>query len=160
MSLLFSVYSLGKFPLHGDDFLLLPNSQRLHRHVWLSENCCPGRGCGVCWTHVLLCGLHPASVLYVETHGCLWLLLCLPASIDHVGSLSRRTLLWWMALSPLAAVSWLMVWASFLLLGSSGNSMFVSFLRALLSGFLLPVPKIKTEQPNEATHSPPFPGES
>uniref|UniRef100_A0A9L0S2Z9 Major facilitator superfamily domain containing 4B n=1 Tax=Equus caballus TaxID=9796 RepID=A0A9L0S2Z9_HORSE len=43
---------MGKFSLHGDDFLLLPDSQRLHGHIWLSENSRRGCCCCVHWTLV------------------------------------------------------------------------------------------------------------
>ncbi|XP_036172176.1 monocarboxylate transporter 10 isoform X3 [Myotis myotis] len=82
---------MGKFSLHGDDFLLLPNSQHLHRHIWLSANSC----CGCCywirWTHVqFFCKFHRTSVPHLRNHICQWLLLCVPAFLGHFGTLFQE----------------------------------------------------------------------
>ena len=73
----------GKFSLHGADALLLPISVFTDMFVWLSEN---SRG-GCCWIHApFFCKLHGASVPYLENHVCLWVLLCLPAFMGHLGT--------------------------------------------------------------------------
>ncbi|XP_036920948.1 monocarboxylate transporter 10 isoform X3 [Sturnira hondurensis] len=82
---------MGKFSQHGDDFLLLPNSQRRHRHLWLPENRCCGRCRWIHWAPVqFFCKFHRTSVPYLWNHICLWLRLCIPAFIGHFGTLFQE----------------------------------------------------------------------